>query len=162
MLVNDTAQKSSCFESLSLNQQAELVTFVTGLIQGALTYKDTFTVPDIVGGKFSNWSNTPLDYIYQYHCQKKRYTAEGLVDDIRDFANNEVTPNKAVEWVDIYGVSGKALDRRDLAELEAGKDVGRIVKYIMSIDKYRFYKIVDTEQRRYPVNVYALAKIDSE
>ena len=70
MLVNDTAQKSSCFESLSLNQQAELITFVTGLIQGALTYKDTFTVPDIVGGKFSNWSNTPLDYIYQYHCDK--------------------------------------------------------------------------------------------
>ena len=32
----------------------------------------------------------------------------------------------------------------------------------MSIDKHRFYKIVDTEQRRYPVNVYALVKIDSE
>lgn len=124
MLVNDTAQKSSCFESLSFSQQAELITFVTGLIQGALTYKDSFTVPDIVGGKFSHWSNTPLDYIYQYH-EKKRFNSEE-------------------------------------AQAEAGKDVGRIVKYIMSIDKHRFYKIIDPEQRRYPVNVYALVKIDSE
>ena len=162
MLVNGTAQKSSCFESLSASQQAELITFVTGLIQGALTYKNTFTVPDIVGGKFSHWSNTPLDFIYQYHCQKKKYTAEGMIKDIAVFGKELRDSGENLEKFGLSLFQARSLERRDLAEVEAGKDVGRIVKYIMSIDKHRFYKIVDTEQRRYPVNVYALVKIDSE
>ena len=67
------------------------------------------------------------------------------------------------EWKVAYEKYSKQdLEREKTAQAEAGKDVGRIVKYIMSIDKHRFYKIIDTEQRRYPVNVYALVKIDSE
>ena len=159
MLVNDTAQKSSCFESLSVSQQAELITFVAGLIQGALTYKDTFTVPDLVGGKFSHWGDTPLDYIYQYHDRRlfnNSYIKKemGYLSSFKPFSE---------EWKVAYEKYTKQdLEREKTAQAEAGKDVGRIVKYIMSIDKHRFYKIIDTEQRRYPVNVYALVKIDSE
>ena len=159
MLVNDTAQKSSCFESLSLNQQAELITFVTGLIQGALTYKDTFTVPDIVGGKFSNWSNTPLDYIYQYHCDKIA-SFEDAYRLALDSIDHSKDPDEDLQ--EVRRIYWNTVEDTKRACAEAGKDVGRIVKYIMSIDKHRFYKIVDTEQRRYPVNVYALVKIDSE
>lgn len=119
MILNTTTQKSSAFESLTPMQQAELITFVNGLIQGALAYKKQFTTSDIVGGKFRNWSYTPLDYIYQYHLSIK-------------------TPNP---------------------ESEAGKDAGRIVKYIMSLDKHRIYNITGSEQRRYPVNVYELVDI---
>lgn len=59
--------KITSYESLSKIQQAELDTFIKGLIQGALSIKNTFTVSDVVGGRFTDWSNTPLDYIYQYH-----------------------------------------------------------------------------------------------
>ena len=100
-------------------QQAELITFVNGMIQGALTYKKQFATSDLVGGKFRDWSYTPLDYIYQYHLNRK-------VTD---------------------------------PEAESGKDIGRIVKYIMSLDKHRIYKVTGTEQRRFPINVYELVKI---
>ena len=43
MIINSTTQKSSAFESLTPMQQAELITFVNGMIQGALTYKKQFT-----------------------------------------------------------------------------------------------------------------------
>lgn len=119
MIINSTTQKSSAFESLTPMQQAELITFVNGMIQGALTYKKQFTTSDLVGGKFRDWSYTPLDYIYQYHLNRK-------VTD---------------------------------PEAESGKDIGRIVKYIMSLDKHRIYKVIGTEQRRFPINVYELVKI---
>lgn len=41
-------------------------------------------------------------------------------------------------------------------EDEAGKDMGRIFKYIMGTDKYRNYKLVRVEQRKYPANMYQL------
>lgn len=144
MLINDTAQKSSCFESLSPIQQYELEAYVTGLIQGSLAYEDTFTVPDLVGGKFRNWGMTPLEYIYRYHYAKK--AKEVVKEKIKDKISLE-------EMKKLTNEIGK------LAEIEAGKDVGRIVKYIMSIDKARYYKVVGTEQRRYPINVYALVDI---
>ena len=119
MIINSTTQKSSSFESLSLGQQVELINYVNGLIQGALAFRKKFTTADLVGGKFRNWSYTPLDYIYQYHLNRK-------VTD---------------------------------PEAESGKDIGRIVKYIMSLDKHRIYKVIGTEQRRFPINVYELVKI---
>lgn len=146
MLVNDTAQKSSCFESLDPKDQYELEIYVTGLIQGALAYRDNFTVPDIVGGRFRNWGMTPLEYIYEYHWQRiykkliKSINKNTTVEKLKDFLNSAEKE----------------------AEIEAGKDVGRIVKYIMSIDKARYYKVIGTEQRRYPVNVYALVDIKLE
>lgn len=114
MIINSKTQKSSVFESLTPMQQAELITFVNGMIQGALAYKNQFTTVSLIGGKNRNWNNTPLDYIYQYHVNK-----------------NSKDP-----------------------EIEAGKDAGRILKYIMDIDKHRIYKISGTEQKRFPVNVY--------
>jgi len=119
MIINSNIQKSSAFESLSYMQQAELTTFINGMIQGALAYKKQFTTSDIVGGKFRDWSYTPLDYVYQYHVKRKI----------------------------------------DNPEAEAGKDIGRIVKYILGIDKHRVYKIANCEQRKYPINVYELVKI---
>jgi len=119
MIINSETQKSSAFESLTPMQQAELITFVNGLIQGALAYKTQFTTSDLVGGQFRDWSYTPLDYIYQYHLKQGSTNPES----------------------------------------EAGKDAGRIVKYIMALDKHRVYKITGSEQRKYPVNVYELVKI---
>jgi hypothetical protein len=119
MIINSTTQKSSSFESLSLGQQVELINYVNGLIQGALAFRKKFTTADLVGGKFRNWSHTPLDYVYQYHLNRNI----------------------------------------DNPEVESGKDIGRIVKYIMSIDKYRVYRIVGEEQRKYPINLYELVKI---
>lgn len=119
MIINSNTQKSSAFESLTVMQQAELITYVNGLIQGALSYKKYFTTADLVGGRFRNWDYTPLDYIYQYHL--KRNTAN--------------------------------------PEAESGKDIGRIVKYIMSIDKHRVYKLTGSEQRKFPINCYELVKI---
>lgn len=113
--------KVSSFESLSTMQKAELETFIKGLIQGASCYNNTFTVPDLVGGKFTDWSNTPLDYIYKYHVNR-----------------NCAKP-----------------------QVQAGIDMGRIFKYIMSKDKYRNYKLAGVEQRYYPVNKYVLDSIIS-
>lgn len=113
------ANKSSCYESLSKYQQAELDTFIFGLIKGSMAYNEdkTFTVTDLVGRhSFGNWKNTPLHYIYLYHKRRD-------CDD---------------------------------PESEAGKDVGRIFKYVMAKDKLHKFRIVDTEQKQYPVNVYEL------
>lgn len=112
--------KISSFESLTTIQKAELEIFIKGLIQGACCYKDVFTVPDLVGGKFTDWSNTPLDYIYKYHV-------------------------------------GRGCEK---PQAEAGKDMGRIFKYIMAKDKYHNYTLVGTEQRFYPVNKYKLETIN--
>ena len=57
---SNQAHKSSAYESLSKLEQAELDTFIRGLIQGACAFTDEFTVSDIVGGKFTHWKNTPL------------------------------------------------------------------------------------------------------
>lgn len=113
------AQRSRAFESLSRYQQAELETFINGLIQGAVSFSEdnTFTVADLVGGKFSNWENTPLNYIYQFHCN-------------RTGCENPVS--------------------------EAGKDIGRIFKYIMAKDKHRKYELVGAVQRYYPINKYKM------
>lgn len=119
MIINTTTQKTKVFESLSVMQKAELITFINGMIHGVLSHKKQFTISDLVGGKIRDWSHTPLDYIYQLFVNKK-------VDD---------------------------------PEAEAGKEVGRIIKYTMDLDKYRIYRIVDEKQRRYPVNVYELVKI---
>ena len=115
------ANKSSSYESLSKFQQAELDTFIFGLIKGCMAYNEDnkFTVPDLVGrDSFGTWKNTPLNYIYQYHKHRE-------CDD---------------------------------PEAEAGKDVGRIFKYVMAKDKIHKYEIVDTSQRQFPVNVYKLIK----
>lgn len=112
-----TANKSTFYEKQSKWQQAELDTFILGAIQGALSKSETFSVPDIVGGKFTKWKNTPLYRIYKYHKHRK------------DCDN----PNA-----------------------EAGKDVGRIFKYVMYKDSYRTYELVGTRQRQYPVNEYKI------
>ena len=105
------------FESLSDGQKLELVFFIRGLIQGALSYKDTFCVSDLVGGKFTNWENTPLDWIYQFHKNK-----------------------------------GGCLSPQN----EAGKDIGRIFKNVMSLD-FREYEIKGSVQRKFKSNLYGLA-----
>ena len=115
------ANKSSSYESLTKFQQAELDTFIFGLIKGCMAYNEdnTFTVPDLVGRKsFGTWKNTPLNYIYQYHNKR----------DCED------------------------------PEAEAGKDIGRIFKYIMAKDKVHKYEAVDTIQRALPIKVYKLIK----
>lgn len=109
--------KVSSFESLSTSQKGDIENFINGLIQGAFAYKDSFAVSDLVGGRFTDWSHTPLDYIYQYHKNRK---------DCRN------------------------------PEGEAGKDVGRIFKFIMASDKYRKYEIAGIVQRKYPSNLYKL------
>ena len=43
-------------------------------------------------------------------------------------------------------------------EAESGKDIGRIFKYVMAKDRFHKYRLVDTEQRQFPVNVYELIK----
>lgn len=68
---SNQAHKSSAYESLSKLEQAELDTFIRGLIQGACAFTDEFTVSDIVGGKFTHWKNTPLHKIYLYHKHRK-------------------------------------------------------------------------------------------
>ena len=112
------ANKSSAYESLTKMEQAELDTFIRGLIQGACAFTDEFTIPELVGGKFTHWKNTPLHKIYIYH--KRRKDCENPV-------------------------------------AEAGKDMGRIFKYVMAKDKYRNYELLGTEQRQYPVNRYRIA-----
>lgn len=111
------ANKSSAYESLTKMEQAELDTYIYGLIQGASAFSDTFTVSDLVGGKFTNWKYTPLHKIYIYH--KKRKDCDNPV-------------------------------------AEAGKDIGRIFKYVMAKDKFRKYKLIGSEQRQYPINRYKL------
>lgn len=113
------AHKSSAYESLTKIEQAELDTFIKGLIQGASAFTEIFTVPDLVGGKFTHWKNTPLHKIYIYHKRRKD-------------CDNPV--------------------------VEAGKDMGRIFKYVMAKDKFRNYEMIDTEQRMYPVNRYRIVE----
>lgn len=111
------ANRITSYDSLSKIQQAELDTYIYGMIRVACIYHpDGFTVPDLVGGRFKDWSGTPLDYIYQYHV------ARGIGNP----------------------------------DAEAGKDMGRIFKYLIAKDKTKSFKLVGTEQRFYPVNVYAL------
>jgi len=143
MLLNDKAQKSTCYEKLSLFQQSELECYIKGLIQGSLAYSSTFTVPDIVGGKFRCWKDTPLEYIYEYHFKRlgEKATRE-LGDRVNTITLKEYQKEKE-------RISNEAI-------IEAGKDVGRIVKYIMDKDENRAYKIIGTEQRRYPINRYQL------
>lgn len=115
------ANKSSCYESLSKFQQAELETFIFGLIKGCMAYNEdnTFTVPDLTGDRtFGNWKHTPLNYVYQYH--KKR------------------------NCIDV--------------ENEAGKDMGRIFKYLMAKSKIYKFESLDTIQRAKPIRVYKLVK----
>lgn len=107
----------SSYESLSQGQRLELDFFIKGAIQGALSYRDTFCVSDIVGGKFTKWEGTPLQWIYDYHKNR-----------------------------------GACLS----PEAEAGKDMGRIFKNIMSSD-FRNYEIKGAVQRRYKSNLYGLA-----
>lgn len=64
------SNKVSSFESLTSIQKGEVEICVKNLIQGACAYTKVFTVSDLVGGKFGDWSNTPLDYIYQYHLKR--------------------------------------------------------------------------------------------
>lgn len=87
---------------------------------------------------------TPLEYIYRYHYAKKA---------------KEVAKEKIKDKISLDEMKKLTNEIGKLAEIEAGKDVGRIVKYIMSIDKARYYKVIGTEQRRYPINVYALVDI---
>lgn len=105
------------FESLSIGQKAELTSFIRGAIQGALSEKETFAVSDIVGGKFTNWEGTPLQWIYEFHKNK-----------------------------------GECLS----PENEAGKDMGRIFKNVMSTDS-RNFEIKGSVQRRFKSNLYGLA-----
>lgn len=109
--------KVSSYESLSKGQQAELDSYIRGLIHGACLNQNKFNVPDLVGNRFTNWHGTPLDYIYLYHknrpdCQK---------------------PTS-----------------------EAGKDMGRIFKYVMAKDRFRKYKQIGLIQRAFPVNEYEI------
>lgn len=62
--------KISSYESLTKIQQGEIDICIKALIKGALTYRKEFTVSDVVGGKWSDWSDSPLDYIYQYHVKR--------------------------------------------------------------------------------------------
>lgn len=107
----------SSYESLSQGQKLELDSFIRGAIQGALSYKETFCVSDIVGGKFTEWGGTPLQWIYEY--RKNR--------------GNCLSP-----------------------EAEAGKDMGRIFKNVMSTD-FRKYEIKGSIQRKFKANLYGLA-----
>ena len=111
------ANKSTAYESLSKLEQAELDTWIKGLIQGACTYTDSFTVSDLVGGRFTHWKNTPLHKIYIFHKRKKD-------------CENPV--------------------------IEAGKDMGRIFKYIMVKDKFRTYELIGPKQKQFPVNEYRI------
>ena len=99
----------SSYESLTKFEQAALDTFIKGLIQGACVYSDFFTVSDLVGGKFTNWENTPLQCIYLYH------------------KNREGCRNP---------------------QAEAGKDMGRIFKYVMAKDKHVKYELTGSAQRQ--------------
>lgn len=127
MIIQDgkyvSANKSTFYEKQSKWQQAELDTFILGTIQGALAQSEVFSVPDIVGGKFTKWRYTPLYRIYKYHKHRKDC---------------------------------------DNPQAEAGKDVGRIYKYVMYKDPHHTYELVGTRQRQYPVNEYRLVDTESE
>lgn len=57
----------SSYASLSEQQQIAITCFIQGLVQGALAFSKRFCVSDLVGGKNTDWTNTPLDLIYKYH-----------------------------------------------------------------------------------------------
>ena len=104
------------FESLSTSQKGEIENYIRALIQGYVQGNNKpFTVSDLVGGKFGDWSDSPLDYIYQFHYK------------IRN-------PKQAEE--------------------EAGKDMGRLFKYIMVNDKTRSYKMAGRVQRQFSTPTY--------
>ena len=111
------ANRSSAYESLEKWEQAELDTYIKGLIQGVCATSGEFVVADVVGGKFAKWKHTPLQKIYQYHKHRKDC---------------------------------------DNPTAEAGKDIGRIFKYVMAKDKYRKYECLGTEQRQFPINKYKI------
>ena len=114
------SNKVYSFESLSTSQKGEIENYIRALIQGYTQGNDKpFTVSDLVGGIFNDWSDTPLDYIYQYHYKNR-------------------TPQQAVE--------------------EAGKDMGRLFKFIMVNDKTRTYKMAGRVQRQFSTPTYEYIK----
>lgn len=110
------SNKIYSFESLSTSQKGELENYIRALIQGYTQgNSEPFTVSDLVGGSFSNWSDSPLDYIYQYH---------------------------------------KNIREEKSAQDEAGKDMGRLFKYIMVNDKSRTYRMAGRVQRQFSTPTY--------
>ena len=58
----------SSYESLSLQEKSDIDSFIKQSIKIDYKAGKTFRVGDYVGRKaFPDWSNTPLDPIYQYH-----------------------------------------------------------------------------------------------
>lgn len=108
------------YESMSDGQKVELDNFIRGSIQGYLAANPKFTVADIVGGKFTNWSGTPLDYIYQYHKQRTDINNPEAIagQDIGRIYKNVMSKDKTRKYIRLgevqmqYPVAQYALDGR--------------------------------------------------